>query len=149
MNKKSKVLIVIICILLLVFGIFLYQNQTVKKINVGDTQFSIPSGYNEQVISKSLVKFTSGNNVFYINEKNSTDINHFVNLYVNHKNKTENKSVEISQFQSNGQNIYKSVVSDNVSVVHYWFLKNGKCYEIYTGTADSNMDNLISDIVKS
>ena len=58
--------------------------------------------------------------------------------------------VLVNYYIDNGNfDIYKSVVSENSSVIHYWFVKNGKGYEIYTGTADSNSDDFILDIINS
>ncbi|MEE0942207.1 MAG: hypothetical protein UIB63_03730 [Methanobrevibacter sp.] len=148
MFKKIGLLAVFIIIALIVFG-FVYQDFSVKEVDVGETRFMVPSEYQVQNISNTLVKLTSGGTVYFINEKNSSDIKIFVNKYVNHKNKTENKSVEISHLAYNDSDIYKSVVSDNSSVIHYWFVKNGKGYEIYTGTANSNSDELVLDIINS
>ena len=148
MFKKIGLLAVFIIIALIVFG-FVYQDFSVKEVDVGETRFMVPSEYQVQNISNTLVKLTSGGTVYFINEKNSSDIKIFVNKYVNHKNKTENKSVEISHLAYKDSDIYKSVVSDNSSVIHYWFVKNGKGYEIYTGTANSNSDELVLDIINS
>lgn len=148
MFKKIGLLAVFIIIALIVFG-FVYQDFSVKELDVGETRFMVPSEYQVQNISNTLVKLTSGGTVYFINEKNSSDIKIFVNKYVNHKNKTENKSVEISHLAYKDSDIYKSVVSDNSSVIHYWFVKNGKGYEIYTGTANSNSDELVLDIINS
>ena len=148
MFKKIGLLAVFIIIALIVLG-FVYQDFSVKEVDVGETRFMVPSEYQVQNISNTLVKLTSGGTVYFINEKNSSDIKIFVNKYVNHKNKTENKSVEISHLAYKDSDIYKSVVSDNSSVIHYWFVKNGKGYEIYTGTANSNSDELVLDIINS
>lgn len=148
MNNKRAVVIIIIVVILFC-GMFFFQENSMKKVIVNDVEFSVPSKYQDQQASIHLVKLTSGENIYFINVLNSSDVKFFVNDYVVHKNTTENKSVNISKLDYADSTIYKSVVSDNSSVIHYWFLKDGKTCEIYTGTADSNTDNFILDIIKS
>ena len=149
MNYKRIVVIIIIIILILLGGMFLFQENSMKKVTVNDVEFSVPSKYQDQMDSTHLLRLTSGENIYFINVLNSSDVKFFVNDYVAHKNTTENKSVNISKLDYSNSTIYKSVVSDNSSIVHYWFLKDGKSCEIYTGTADSNTDNFILDIIKA
>ncbi|WP_296789772.1 hypothetical protein [uncultured Methanobrevibacter sp.] len=149
MNKKLGLLAILVIIILVAFGFFMSHSSSTKEILVGESKFVIPSEYQEQNVSNHLVKITSGDNIYFINENNNSNITYFVDFYVNHKNVTENKSVNVSHLMYGDSDIYKAVVNDNASIVHYWFLKNGKCYEIYTGTANSNTDNLILDIIKS
>ncbi len=147
--KNSRILILILILVLIIFGFLAFQNQSVKKLVIGDEQFSVPSQYQEEYLSNNLVKISSGDNVYFITEKSSSDVKIFVNKYVKHKKLADNQSVNIYYIDNGNFDIYKSVVSENSSVIHYWFVKNGKGYEIYTGTADSNSDDFILDIINS
>ena len=118
-------------------------------MNVGDEQFSVPSQYKVENVSDNLVKLSSGDSVYFMTEKENNNIKYFVKKYVNLKKSADNQSVNILHLDYEGSDIYRSVVSDNSSVVHYWFVKNGKGYEIYTGTADSSSDEFIMNIIKS
>ena len=149
LKKRIWILVLLIILALLLCGFILYPNISVKKVNVGDEQFSVPSQYKEENVSDNLVKLSSGDSVYFMTEKENNNIKYFVKKYVNLKKSADNQSVNILHLDYEGSDIYRSVVSDNSSVVHYWFVKNGKGYEIYTGTADSSSDEFIMNIIKS
>ena len=146
---KKKLAIILIIIIIVVGAIILYTSSS-QQIKVGDAYFNVPNGYQAQNVSDKLVRLVSDDKVLYINGNiNESNIDKAVSDYVNFKNRSENTSVMVSDLNENGYNFHKSIAVTNSSIVHYWFIKENKIYEIYTSTADSNTDKLISSIVNT
>ena len=101
-------------------------------------------------ISDNLVRFIANDKILLINSDiNASDIDSAVSNYVKFKNQSENLSINVQKLDLDGLTVYKSVVQNNSSVVHYWFIKDNHIYEIYTPTFDSNMETVILNIIKS
>ena len=57
--------------------------------------------------------------------------------------------MEVINFTIDNNVIQKSINSNNNFNVHYWFVKNGKSYEIYKWDDNPKMDYIVNDLVKS
>ena len=147
---KKKLAIIIIIILIVLVGAVIFYESSSQQIKVGDAYFNVPKGYQAQNVSDKLVRLVSDDKILYINGNvTGSNIDKAVSDYVNFKNRTENTSIMVSDINENGYNFHKSIAVTNSSIVHYWFIKENKIYEIYTSTADSNTDKLISSIVNT
>ena len=144
MNKKIIAIIVLI-IAILIFGFFFYTNNTVK---VGNSYFAVPEGYHV-VDEGKYVNVTSGkNDICLYKEVSDENINKSIANYAKNK-KNNNDTLKYSKLSSGDVNITKSVTGKNNEVIHYWFTKNGKTYEAFTWSGNSNSDNLLKNLIDS
>ena len=146
MNKKIIIVSVILVILIVCVGFFIYSNNTVK---VDNTYFSIPEGYSA-FDNDGYFNITNGKEYMCIIKNVShDDLNKSMNSYIKTKKSNENTTVSISNFSVNNYTIYKSVSNSNGHVYHYWFADDSKIYEFFTWSGDSNSDYIVSKLVMS
>ncbi|WP_296888431.1 hypothetical protein [uncultured Methanobrevibacter sp.] len=150
MNKKKAIILILIFILIVIGAFVFYESSLSQKVKVGDSYFTIPKEFQKEDISDNLVRFIANDKILFINSDiNASDIDSAVSNYVKFKNQSENLSINVQKLDLDGLTVYKSVVQNNSSVVHYWFIKDNHIYEIYTPTFDSNMETVILNIIKS
>lgn len=150
MNKKKVIILILIFILIVIGAFVFYESSLSQKVKVGDSYFTIPKEFQKEDISDNLVRFIANDKILFINSDiNASDIDSAVSNYVKFKNQSENLSINVQKLDLDGLTVYKSVVQNNSSVVHYWFIKDNHIYEIYTPTFDSNMETVILNIIKS
>lgn len=149
MNKKSVIIIILFIILLLLgMNIFDFYNQE-KIINVGSAEFTMPEGFEEGPMNEFGAKsITNGTNTIYLFENNDSDINKHIESY-KAMIKDKNETMYITNFTFDGVLIYKTDNIDNPATDHYWFVKNGKTYDIYKWDRNENMDSMVIDLMKS
>ena len=64
-------------------------------------------------------------------------------------NARNNLTLTLSNLTVGQHTVQKSVMDNNTEIVHYWFDFNGKVYEIYTRSANSNTDDVITELINS
>ena len=135
----------IIAITIFYFSPFLNQE---KEITVGETNFHIPDGYHVGNQTKlGSTNLTNGTNEIYIQMYDGQNISAYVDDYVNSSAK-KNYTIKISSFNIGNNVVYKST-SNNISSVHYWFLKDKKVYTIYSWQKNPKMDSISSYLIES
>lgn len=146
MNKKIIYILIIILILLVSFiGVFTYFQNTIK---VGEAYFTLPEGY-ECVANGAYTNITNDKNEYIILSYNDTnDVKKVVNDYIKYNN-NHNLSISLSNSNIGEYTVYKSTMENNTGIVHYWFVYNNKVYQIYTHSANSNVEKIICDLISS
>lgn len=149
MNRKIWAIIIIVIIIICI-SVYMLTSNSVEHVQINGTDFSVPSNYNIQKQSENLVKCSLDGNFFCINsDVNGSNISDVVSSYTKFRNETLNTPIHVSHITDNGLDYFKAVVENDTRVVHYWFTIEGKIYEIYTATGDSNTDKLIQEVIKS
>lgn len=144
MNKKILAIIVVV-IAILILGFVFYTQNTVK---VGNAYFTVPEGYHV-VDEGNHFNLTSGNNYMcLVKNVSNDDINKSIDAYTKNK-KASNDTLKFSKFSSGDVSVTKSVSSKDAKVFHYWFEKDGKKYEAFTWSGDSNSDKLLINLINS
>ena len=144
MNKKIIAIIVII-IAILILGFTFYTQNTVK---IGKAYFTVPDGY--QVVDEgNYVNLTSGKNYMcLVKEAADENVEKSIDKYTKNKKNT-NDTLSFSKFSSGDVSITKSVSKKDPKVFHYWFVKDGKTYEAFTWSGNSNSDNFLTTLISS
>ena len=149
MEKKSKYMIVIIVVMLLIFGLSSlsgYLNHTVK---LGDVEFTLPEGFYKKDTGKSgKVMITDGENEITMINYDDDNIKDHIQKYEDYVN-SNNQTVKIKNFKSDGVKVYKSTIKENPKVIHYWFNKDGKTYSLYTSKANDGTEEIILNLIGS
>lgn len=143
-------LIIFLCIIAFVFNGFSFSEQC----NVGNAFFDLPKNY--QIDSTSikhtedsvLINITNRKNTISIVEFNDDNLEKYFKKYQEHKNNGTDL-LEISNLTINNMTVRKSVDKTDNHFVHYWFIKNGKVYEIYTWDADEDFDENVEFMINS
>lgn len=141
MEKKYLIVLFGIVIILIIFGLFFINNY----VNLDGTFFKSIDGYKANY-GDEFINFTDDKNFILIKTSNDT-INNSVNSYL----KTEdslNVTYKSSNFSLGGLKVYK-VTLDKYPVVHFWFEKNNKVFEIYTWNNDETTDLKVFNLIKS
>lgn len=146
MNKKIIIISGVILLVLLLSFCFIYTFNTVR---IDGTYFNVPNGY--QIDDEGdYINLTSGTNyICLVKEVKNDDVNKLIKEYVNSKKVKENDTISVSSFKVDNLNVYKSISNNNDKTVHYWFVKYGKSYELFTWVANSNSDKIVSDLIKT
>lgn len=147
---KSKIYILLVIIILLIIGAVVYfefnSNETVK---VGATEFVLPAGYAANGVNSAgdLMISDKNNNSIYFKEYKTNNSESYMKNYVKNMNES-NKPTSTSSFMIDDINVYKAT-NVNTSSNHYWFANNGKTYDIYSWEKVDNMDDIVTDLIKS
>ena len=142
---KQLILIIIGLIVLLLVGGFIITNNP-NNIKINDVKFKAPDTY-EVSDGADEVKLTNGKDSIIIVKNTTTKLKKTVDNYIHSKEK-KNDTVKLSNMTINNNVIYRVSV-DNTNIVHYWFEKNGKVFEIYTKNANPNTELAVTDLIKS
>ena len=147
MKKKNILIIIIVLIILIGVANFTLLNNE-KTVKVGDTTFSIPSGYNVGT-SNNLgdTNITNGENSIFIKEHSTTDLHGYLTEYEKYV-KSLNDTVKVTCSTVDNVNVYKVEKNNDSQVIHYFFVKNGRTYEIYVWDNNPNLDNLVPELIK-
>ena len=139
----SVIIIIIIC--LLGFGIFNNQNT----VNVGNATFHLPDGFQEKgVIKSGDINISNGYESFYIHDYKDKNLEEHVKDYIiDRKNKSF--KVELTNFTVNDTLVYKTVIVNQTHSIHYWFMKDGDVFSIYTWDGIPKMNKIVSDLISS
>lgn len=152
MNKKLGVLVLILCIAIAGIGFFAF-NGTLNSDNtfkVGSSTFKLPDGYVEGSPNQyGAQSITDGKYSVFLMEYDDTDVSKHIDEYNGDFVKNKNQTIEIINFTIDDNVIQKSYNAHNQNNVHYWFVKNGKSYEIYKWDDNPKMDYIVNDLVKS
>lgn len=152
MDKKWAVLALILCIVIAGIGFFTF-NGTFSSNNifhVGSTTFKLPDGYVEGSPNQyGAQSITDGKYSVFLIEYDDTNVSKHINDYDEKFVKNKNQTIEIINFTIDDNVIQKSHNAHNQNNVHYWFVKNGKSYEIYKWDDNPKMDYIVNDLVKS
>lgn len=147
MNKKGIIYILIIILIMLVaiIGVMGYFHNHIK---VGDAYFTLPEGY-KCVANGEYTNITNDNNEYIILDYNNTnDLKKVINDYVKY-NEDHNLSLSLYNITIGEYTVYKSIMNNDTQIVHYWFIYNDQTYQIYTRSANSNSEKIISDLISS
>ena len=143
MNKKLIVIVVVIILLLVGICYFVY---TANSIKVGNTYFAIPDGFTT-IDNDDYVNLTNGHDYVCIVKNSSySNLNQSIKAYSNLKMTKENVSVSISQHNVGNHIIYKSTSNKDPNILHYWVENNGKVYEFFSWSKDSNSEYLVNSL---
>ena len=142
MKIKTFLGIILTIFLLLVIGFLLFNNLTAQNtVSVGDANFLLPEGYKENGVNKfGALTITNGKNEIYIIEQNDANVNKYI-LEYNNVVKHKNETMSIENVTINNTMFYKSKNINTPEVVHMWFVKNGKTYEIYKYDNNSKFED--------
>lgn len=147
MKKNTMIAIIIILIILglIIGGGYLFFQ---KNIKVGDAYFSLPDGY-ECIANGKYANITNDNESYIIIQNYDTnDIDNVTKDYVNY-NKEHNITINITKVKAGDYTVYKSAMKSNPDIVHYWYVYNNKVYEIYTRSANSQIDDIINNMIQT
>ena len=140
-------IIVILVIIIAIMG-FSMLTSSGNQVNIENTIFDIPSGFHQGEMSKlNHVNLTNGKESIFIYKCSGNDIEQIIEEYEDYK-KSENDSVSTSNFTVNNTIVYKSTIN-NTKTVHYWFEYGDKVYSIYTWGVQGDIDEIVSNIIKS
>lgn len=146
MEKRTKWIIIFVLILILLVGIFALTGGLQKKIPVGSTNFTIPSGYHEGVSNENVINLTNGKETIFITEMD-TNINDAVDSYDNYLI-NKNYSSMRSNFTVEGTVVQKLTNLNSTNDVRYWVENNNHTYAIYSWNENPKLDSIIFDMVK-
>lgn len=143
--SKNKILIVIILFIaiVLIYGFLINTND----IKVGDAYFSLPEGY-ECVANDKYANITNSHDSIIITNYDTDDVENITKDYEQY-NMDHNLSVTISKLGYNNKTLYKSIMNNNSDIVHYWFVKDSNTYEIYTRSANPDVEKNILELIES
>ena len=97
----------------------------------------------------SSINVTSGSKyICLVKEVADENITISIDKYTNNK-KNGNDTLKFSKFNCRDISVTKSVSSKNPNVLHYWFVKDGKTYEAFTWSGDSNSDAFLTNLINT
>lgn len=149
MEKKSKIVLGVIVILIIISAAFLLYSEN-KHVQLGKAQFDLPSGFSANKIDDNHINISNNDVSLRISEyknKNIT-IKDAVNHYIKTK-ENESSKCNITKFNVNDTEVYKTTIINNTNILHFWFEKNGTVYEIATYDGNSNTDSRVTEIINS
>lgn len=145
----SKKFLIIFAIIILVVGFSAYVGLFNSTFKVGDTTFNMPKGYHEGKSNYlGAVNITDGNTTVFFEEKDVNviqDINKYKKMIWDDRNQT----VLVSNYTIDGNLFYKSTIKENPGVMHCWFVKNNKTYDIYTWDGNNDLDMIVINCYNS
>lgn len=147
--KKLFTIIGVVIIALFICG-FLMSNGigTQDQIEIGNNTFTLPSGYHEGNPNKmGDVNITDGTHSVFVSASNG-DINKKIDGYVSYASKN-NDSVALSNFSVNSTRVYKAINVNDTNFVRCWFEYNDTIYTVYTWAKNPDMDDIVSELIKS
>ena len=145
-------ILILLVILIAVLSIGFLFNSTDNKVEVGSTYFSLPSGFEQESMIKEdnfvAVNITNGKNTIKIVEYKNTNVKNLIDNYIKIKNQ-DNHTVKVETLEIDSKPVYKSTDTSDSKIIHYWFEKNNKVYEIYSWDANSNTAGVIEKLISS
>ena len=144
MNKKTIIILIFIVVLVIIGYYMVFQNN--NQVTIDGANFKIPNGYHV-IDENNSFNFTNNNNSIIISKRTTGNINKSVDNYMDNK-KNANISVKLFKMDLNNKKVYQ-VTEDNPAVLHYWFEKNGKVYEIGSWDANPNTDYVVKELIQS
>lgn len=150
MDKKYIVIIIVIIFLAIIGFSFLNKSPVqVESFDVGSAKFILPDGYHVGNSNDSnKVNITNGVNSIQLIEYKDKQITKHVENY-EHYIINQNGTVKTENFTIDNVTIYKSVNEKYPNIVHYWFIKNGKTYEVSKYDANKRMDTMVINLIDS
>lgn len=146
----KKLLAILAIVLILIVGFCAYEGLSNQHFKVGSATFDMPKGYHEGTPNYlGSVNITKANHTIFFTEYNDSNVTKHINDYKKLILKDRNQTVVISNYTIGGNLIYKGVVKENPTVMHSWFVKNNKTYDIYTWDGDDNLDNIVINCIQS
>ena len=121
-----------------------------STFKVGATTFNMPDGYHEGTPNEfGATNITNGTNSIFIVENNDSNIMSYITEYENYINNSRHQSMSIVNFTIDNTQIYKTDNKDDPNIIHYWFVKNKKTYDIYTWDGNKKMDSIVINMITS
>lgn len=150
MDKKTGMIVLLVCIVIIGIGIFEYGNEfTNKYVQVGSTSFKLPNGYYEGIPNEfGSINITDGEHSIFLMEYNDSDVMEHIYDYQQFI-KNKNQSMKIMNYTIENISMYKSYNINNSYNVHYWFVKNNKTYNVYKWDENPKMDGIVFDLINS
>ena len=151
----KKIIIGLLVIAIIIIGLFTLggldlgglNNQ--NEIDFGNTKFYLPNGFQESgVIESGDINASNGYESIYFHKYNDTELTEHVNAYVNER-KADNFTPILTNFTVNDTLVYKTVIVNQTHSMHYWFIKDGTVFSVYTWDGIPKMDQIVSDLVVS
>ena len=148
MEKKYSIIAISIIVILLIIGFIYIGLFKEESIKVGDANFILPSGFSAKGSNEigDLI-ISDNNNQIYLAEYENDTVGDYITYYAHERN-LNNETISSSNFTIGSTTVYKTT-NTNTSSNHYWFVKDGKTYTIYSWNKIENMDNIVSDLIKS
>lgn len=150
--KIKTILIIVIFILILTVGFLTLSDNNItqkKTVKVGDADFTLPNGYYRGNLNEDgSENITNGKNSIFLSSYKNNNISKYIWSYRDYKLK-ENKTSTVTNFTVDNTTIFKLTVTNEPWNIHYWFVKGEKVYSIYCWDGNANMDNLVTDLIKS
>ena len=147
MKKTHIVLCLLIIIILIIIGTVLFNNSVEKnQVQIGNTIFSMPSGYSIRQSNETEANITNGFNTIIISKCNNNTIQKQIDDYKTLKEK-DNNTIYVTNITINNLIVYKATVTNNTSYIHYWFKYNDETYTVYSWNANKNMDEIVSELI--
>lgn len=148
MEKKSLFLI-IVCIVVFSFVALTYVGiiDLGESVQVGDVKFKLPEGYKNMGVNKHGYQTASnGLDSLYFDSYGDKNVSKYIKECKNDCI-SKNKTFKISNFTTNGINVYKLVDSQNAT--HYWFKYGDKTYTIFTWKEVFRADDIVKNMISS
>ena len=148
MEKKSLILI-IVCIVVFSFVALTYAGiiDLGENVQVGEVKFKLPEGYKNMGVNKYGYKTASnGLDSLYFDSYGDKNVSKYIKEY-KEDCISKNKTFKISNFTTNGINVYKLVDSQNAT--HYWFKHGDKTYTILTWKEVFKVDDIVKNMISS
>ena len=121
---------------------------------MGNAFFDLPNDY--QMASTSIKHTKDYVSINITNKKNTISIleykdDNLEKYFQNYYNKKINisDSLEITNLTINNITVRRSIDTLDNNFIHYWFINNGKVYEIYTWNADEDFDKNVEFMINS
>lgn len=149
-QAKSIYMILIIVVMLLVFGVTSLNNLSNldPTVKFGKAEFTIPDNYYKKDIGSDEVVITDGDIEITLLSYDDKNVKKHIEKYESYL-KGKNKTLNMKDFKVDGVHVYKGTINGSSKVIHYWFVKDGKTYSIYSSNADKNTGDTILNIIKS
>lgn len=120
-----------------------------NTFHVGETQFILPDGYHEGHLNEvGDINITNGNNSIFFVEYNDTDIDKYIQGYSQYKSEN-NRSILITNFTIDNTIVYKATNKEDMNIARYFFTNNNKTYSIYNWDSNTELDNIVSNLIKT
>jgi len=148
MKNKLKIVLILLLVVIIFMSCLFYIEHT--QVKIGNSYFNLPIGCSENKIDENHINITNGNISLILSEysSNNTDVKKTVKYYMDSK-KNESLDCELDEKIINNNPTYKTTILNNTNIVHYWFIKNDKIYEIATHDGNSKTDSIVTEIITS
>ena len=152
MEKELLFPISIIILMILCIGVtssidfFNHDQETTMETHM---YFPIPEGYTEGAMNNlGSFNYTNGNSSIFITQDDNLTVKDKVNKYTDYL-EINNQKATVENYVVNDITIYKLINTNNTNIIHYWFVKDNKCYDVYTWDGNADIDTVVNNFVNT